>query len=374
MNGKKVLGMIFANIHEEALDALTNMRTMGSVPFCSRYRLIDFPLSNMVEGQITKIGVVTNANFNSLMDHVGTGKPWDLSRKTDGLYLLPPYSLNSTTMWGNRIDAIYGNMGFLDQSNQEYVLMTDCYNIMSIDYSKLFEAHEKSGAAVTIVGVKGKLPKNMSSLLVFNDVAADGKINEAVLDPATEDEVFYSCNIILIKKYLLQTLITNAHSKNEVSFQRSILMNCINSGKAYAYDATDCFVGTVDSVQSYYDISMSLLEKENRRKLFAPDAPIYTKERDDMPTIYGTEAKINNSLIADGCQIKGTVENCIIFKGVKVEEGAVVKNSILMQDTVIGENSKVNYIIADKNVNIKSGVELSGAANYPVSLSKDTRI
>ena len=151
-------------------------------------------------------------------------------------------------------------------------------------------------------------------------------------------------------------------------------MNCINSGKAYAYDATDCFVGTVDSVQSYYDISMSLLEKENRRKLFAPDAPIYTKERDDMPTIYGTEAKINNSLIADGCQIKGTVENCIIFKGVKVEEGAVVKNSILMQDTVIGENSKVNYIIADKNVNIKSGVELSGAANYPVSLSKDTRI
>ena len=130
-------------------------------------------------------------------------------------------------------------------------------------------------------------------------------------------------------------------------------MNCINSGKAYAYDATDCFVGTVDSVQCYYDISMSLLEGENRKKLFAPERPIYTKERDDMPTLYGTEAKISNSLIADGCQIKGTVENCIIFKGVKVEAGAVVKNSILMQDTVIGEGSKVNCIIADKNVNVK---------------------
>jgi glucose-1-phosphate adenylyltransferase len=374
MNGKKVLGMIFANIHEEALDALTDMRTMGSVPFCSRYRLIDFPLSNMVESGITKIGVVTNANFNSLMDHVGTGKPWDLSRKNDGLFILPPYSLNSATMWGNRIDAIYGNMGFLDQSNQEYVLMSDCYNVMNLDFEKLFEAHENSGAAVTIVGVKGKKPKDFTSVLVLDKVDENGKIIEASLDPDTNDEVFYSCNIILIKKYLLQTLITTAHSKNEVSFQRSILMNCIKSEKAYAFDATDCFVGTIDSVQSYYDISMSLLDRDTKNKLFDKERPIYTKERDDMPTLYGPESDVKNSLVADGCEIKGTVENSILFKGVKIEAGAVVKNSILMQDTVIGEGTKINYIIADKNVNIKSGVELSGAENFPVSLSKDTRI
>ncbi|MBR1763262.1 MAG: glucose-1-phosphate adenylyltransferase subunit GlgD [Eubacterium sp.] len=374
MNGNNVLGMIFANIHEEALDALTDMRTMGSVPFCARYRLIDFPLSNMVESGITKIGVVTNANFNSLMDHVGTGKPWDLSRKNDGLFLLPPYSINSATMWGNRIDAIYGNMGFLDQSNQEYVLMSDCYNVMNLDFEKLFEAHEKSGAAVTIVGVKGKKPKDINSVLVFNKVEENGKIIEASLDPDTNDDVFYSCNIILIKKYLLQTLITTAHSKNEVSFQRSILMNCIKSEKAYAFDATDCFVGTIDSVQSYYDISMSLLDKNTKNKLFDKERPIYTKERDDMPTLYGPDADVSNSLVADGCEIKGTVENSILFKGVKVEAGAVVKNSILMQDTVIGEGSSINYIIADKNVNIKSGVELSGAETFPVSLSKDTRI
>ncbi|MBR7061298.1 MAG: glucose-1-phosphate adenylyltransferase subunit GlgD, partial [Eubacterium sp.] len=168
--------------------------------------------------------------------------------------------------------------------------------------------------------------------------------------------------------------ITTAHSKNEVSFQRSILMNCIKSEKAYAYDASDFFVGTIDSVQSYYDISMSLLDRDTKNKLFAPERPIYTKERDDMPALYGPEAKVKNSLVADGCEIKGTVENSILFKGAKVEAGAVVKNSILMQDTVIGEDAKINYIIADKNVNIKSGVELSGAENYPVSLSKDTRI
>lgn len=374
MNGKNVLGMIFANIHEEALDSITALRTMGSVPFCSRYRLIDFPLSNMVESQITKIGVVTNANFNSLMDHVGTGKPWDLSRKNGGIYMLPPYSINSVTMWGNRIDAIYGNIGFLHQSNQEYVLMSDCYNVINLDYEKLFDAHENSGADITIVTVKGKAPAHINSVLVCKDIADDGRIVEAAVDPDIDGEVNYSTNIVLIKKYLLETLVTNAHSRNEVSFQKNVLMNRIKTGKVYAFDATDSFIGTIDGVQSYFDISMNLLDKANKNKLFNPERPIYTKERDDMPTLYGKDAKVNNSLVADGCEIKGTVENCILFKGVKIEEGAVVKNSILMQDTVIGRNSNINYIIADKNVSVKSEIELSGAANYPVSLSKGTRV
>lgn len=374
MNGKNVLGMIFANIHEEALGGLTEMRTMGSVPFCSRYRLIDFPLSNMVESSITKIGVVTNSNFNSLMDHVGTGKPWDLSRKKDGLYLLPPFSINSVTMWGNRIDAIYGNMGFLDHSTQEYVLMSDCNNIMSLDFSDVFKAHEDNDADITIVVAKAKKPQNITSLLVFNNIDADGRIQDAVIDPDTDDEVYYSTNIVLMKKYLLQTLVSKAHSKNEVSFQRNVIMEAIRTKKVYAFDATDSFIGTVDSLQSYYDLSMSLLDKGNKKKLFAKERPIYTKERDDMPTLFGKDAKVSNSLIADGCEIKGRVENCILFKGVKIEEGAVVTDSILMQDTVVGQNAKVNCIIADKNCSIKSEVELSGAPNYPVSLSKGTRI
>ena len=373
MNGKNVLGMIFANIHEEALDTLTNKRTMGSVPFCSRYRLIDFPLSNMVESSIAKVGVVTNANFNSLMDHVGTGKPWDLSRKTDGLYLLPPYSMNSVTMWGNRIDAIYGNLPFLNNSNQEYVLMTDCYNVMNIDFSELFDFHESRNADITIVGVKAAVPTNIKNVLRIDKVDENGKIAQASIDSA-QGEAYYSTNIVLIKKTLLEALVSASHSKNEVSFQRNVLLDSIKNKNVFAFDATDRFVGTIDSTQSYYDISMSLLKRENKKKLFCSDRPVYTKERDDMPTLYGTDADVKNSLVADGCEINGTVENCILFKGARVEKGAVVKNSILMQDTVVGENSKINYIIADKNCIIKADVELSGAANYPVSLAKNTRI
>lgn len=372
MNGKTVLGIVFANIHEEALDSLTDMRTMGSVPFCSRYRLIDFPLSDMVESGVTKIGVVTNANFQSLMDHVGTGKPWDLSRKTDGLYLLPPFSVGSASMWGNRIDAIYGNMNFLHQSNQTYVLMSDCNNVLNIDYSRLFNAHEESGADITILGVKGKMPQKIGSVLSFDSVDENGRITEMSLDKNPGGDGFYSCNIMLMKKYLLETLVTSAHSKNEISFQRSIIMSNVKNLKIHAFDATDSFAGTIESVQSYYDISMSLLEKENRKKLFS--SLIYTKERDDMPTLYGPDSRLKNSLVADGCIIDGSVENCIVFKGVKVGKDAVVKNSILMQDTVVGEGAKLNCVIADKNVSIKNNAELSGADTFPICLAKNTRV
>lgn len=374
MNGKKVLGMIFANIHESALDSLTAMRTMGSVPFCSRYRLIDFPLSNMVESGITKIGVITNANFQSLMDHVGTGKPWDLSRKNDGLFILPPFNVGSATMWGNRIDAIYGNKGFLEQSNQTYVVMSDCNNVLSLDYQALFDAHESTEADITIVGVRAPMPDKISSIICFDKVDESGRVTQMSLDSEAEGDVFHSVNIIIMKKYLLETLVTTAHSKNEISFQRNIVMANAKNLKIYAYDATKSFVGTVSSVQAYYDISMRLLEKESRQKLFNKDFPIYTKERDDMPSLYGPESKFNNSLAADGCIIDGIVENSIIFKGAKIGKGAVIKNSILMQDAVVGDNAKLNCVIADKDVSIKGGVELSGAPTFPVTLTKGTRI
>lgn len=374
MNGKKVLGMIFANIHEGTLDSLTASRTMGSVPFCSRYRLIDFPLSNMVESGVTKIGVITNANFQSLMDHVGTGKPWDLNRKNDGLFILPPFNVGSATMWGNRIDAIFGNMGFLEQSNQSYVVMCDCNNVLSLDYEKLFDTHEKSGADITVVGVKAPMPDKIGSILCFDKVDENGRITEMSLDRTDGGDIYHSVNIVIMKKYLLENLITQAHSKNRISFQKNVLMANVNDLDIRAYDATDSFIGTVSSVQAYYDVSMKLLKDESRHKLFSKDFPVYTKERDDMPTLYGPESSTKNSLVADGCIIDGTVENCIIFKGARIAKGAVVKNSILMQDTVIGENSNLNYVISDKNVQIKSGVELSGAPTFPVTLTKGTRI
>lgn len=373
MNGQKVLGIIFSNLHDEALNQLTDMRTMGSVPFCARYRLIDFPLSAMVRSGMTKVGIVTKANYQSLMDHIGTGKPWDLSRKHDGMFLLPPFNTANGFYTASRVDSLYNNRNFIRQSKQEYVLMSDCNVITSLDYGDLFDYQDQVDADIVIVATKGKCPENINNVLVFDKVDKKGRVTEVSLDPNTEEDVLYSTNIMLVKKYVLENLVNNAYTHNQHHFQKDIIMSNLGSLKLHVYQIND-YAETIDSLQSYYNVSMSMLERKNRTRVFDKERPIYTKERDDMPARYGIEAVVKNSLVADGCTVEGKIENCILFKGVTISKNAVVKNSIIMQDTVVGENSKLDCVITDKNVIIKHNVELKGAKNYPICLGKNSTV
>lgn len=374
MNGQKVLGIIFSNMHDEVLNQLTDMRTMGSVPFCARYRLIDFPLSAMVGSGMTKVGIVTKANYQSLMDHIGTGKPWDLSRKHDGMFLLPPFNSANNSYSISRVDALYNNRNFIRQSKQEYVLITDCNVVTSLDYADLFAYQEKENADIVIVATKGPCPKNLESVLVFDKVdKSTGRVTALSLDANTDENVLYSTNIILIKKYVLENLITNAYTHNLHHFHKDVIMSNLNTLKIHAYQI-DNFAESIDSLQSYYTVSMSMLQSKNRSKLFNSERPIYTKERDDMPARYGVDSAVKNALVADGCTVEGKIENCILFKGVTIGKGAVVKNSIIMQDTIVGENAKLSCVITDKNVVIKHNVELKGATNYPICLGKGSTV
>lgn len=373
MNGQKVLGIIFSNFHDEVLSQLTDMRTMGSVPFCSRYRLIDFPLSSMVGSDITKVGIVTKSNYKSLMDHIGTGKPWDLSRKYDGMFLLPPFNAAIDSYASSRVDAIYNNREFIRQSKQDYVLMTDCNVVTGLNYEDLFDFQDKVDADIVIVGTKGKVPENLKDVIVFDEVDKKGKVLQLSLDPVSDTEVLYSTSIILAKKYVLENAINNAYTHNRHHFEKDVLMSNLGSIKLYVYEA-DTYAETIDSLQTYYKISMSMLKKGNRNQIFKNTCPVYTKERDDMPAKYGLDSSIKNSLVADGCTIEGTVENCILFRGVTVGKDAVIKNCIIMQDTIIGENAKLNCVITDKNVIVKHNVELKGATNYPICLAKNSTV
>lgn len=373
MNGQKVLGIIFSNFYDEVLSQLTDLRTMGSVPFCSRYRLIDFPLSAMVGSGMTKVGIVTKSNYKSLMDHIGTGKPWDLSRKYEGMFLLPPFNASGASYASSRVDAIYNNREFIRQSKQDYVLMTDCNVVTGLNYTELFDFQDKVDADIVIVATKGKIPENLKDVVVFDEVDKKGRAVQISIDPITDDEVLYSTSIILAKKYVLENLINNAYTHNRHHFQKDVLMSSLGTIKLCVYK-TNTFAETIDSLQSYYRISMSMLKKDNRDKIFNSTHPIYTKERDDMPAKYGLESSIKNSLVADGCTIEGRVENCILFRGVTVGKDAVIKNSIIMQDTIVGENAKLNCVITDKNVIVKHNVELKGAANYPICLAKNSTV
>ncbi len=368
MRANNVLGIIFSNAYDDVLPELTNLRTMGSVPFGGRYRLIDFALSSLVNCGISKVGVITKSNYQSLMDHIGTGKPWDLSRKREGLYILPPFSnASSVGMYANRIQALYGRLGFIDRSNEEYVVLSDCNVVCNIDFREVFSLHDKSGADITIVYSRGEAPK-IADTLVF-DIGEDGRINKAAMNGFSSEDVDYSLNIYVMRKSLLQRLINEAISLNNTDFERDIIQKNTGSLRIFGYRISG-FARTIDSLQSFFNINMELLNNENRSDLFEPERPIYTKVRDNMPAIYGLGSNVRNSLVADGCIIDGEVENCILFRGVRIAKNAKVKNSIIMQGSFVSENAVIENVIMDKSVVITPNKSLCGASNYPVYVSK----
>lgn len=372
MRGNNVLSIIFSNSQDESLPLLTANRTMGSVPFGSRYRLIDFTLSGMVNADISKVGIITKSNYQSLIDHISNGKPWDLSREKGGLYLLPPFGNSDTGQYKNKIEALNGIMKFINHSREEYVVLADCNLVCNLDYADLITFHAENAADITVAYKRGAVPKNITDAMIFN-LGEDNRISEIVINPALEGELNYSANIFVMSAALLKRLIVDASSRNYNSFSGDILQRNEKNLKIMGYKI-NTYCSMVDSLMSYYDTSMELLKKDVRDQLFKSEYPIYTKLRDEMPTRYGLDSSISNSIVADGCVIEGNVENSVLFRGVSVGRGAVVKDSILMQDTYIGDNSTLDNVITDKSVTIKPETYLAGAKTYPIYFRKEAMV
>lgn len=365
--GNNVLGIIFSNAYEDSVSELTAARAMGSVPFCGRYRLIDFPLSSMVNAGMDHVGVITKSNYQSLMDHLGNGRPWDLARKRNGLRILPPFNSSHAGMYRNRIQALSGIMGFIHKSVEEYILLCDCNVVSNLDLNNLFRSHEQSGADITIMYKHGISPALRDHIHL--SLYEDGKVDQVYLSSEGGQECNYSLNAFLMRKSLLERLINNAVSLNQDSFERDIIQKYAGRLNIHGFKVEE-YVCTIDSLQSYYDHSMNLLGSKGFFELFTPDRLVYTKVRDDMPAMYGLGASTSNSLIADGCVIDGTVENSILFRGVHVAKGAVVRNSIIMQNSFVGEESHLECVITDKSVVIKPYKSLSGADDFPIYVGK----
>lgn len=371
MRGNNVVGIVFSNINEELIRELTDKRTMGSVPFGARYRLIDFPLSNMVNSGINRIGVITKSNYQSLMDHLGSGKPWDLSRKRDGLFILPPFG-NGNAEFNNRIETLNSISGFITNSNEEYVLLSDCDVVCNIDYHKVIQEHIKNDADITIIYKRGIIPKKMSEPLVLS-LDIDSRVKDILINPKIDTECSYGLNMIFMKRDLLMRLVSECISKNNGNFKRDILQKNVKKYKLYGYNLKG-FSRVITSMNSYFEANISMMENNVREELFRGNRPIYTKVRDDMPTRYGIHSRVRNSLIANGCIIDGEIENSVIFRGVRVGKGAKISNCVIMQDTTIEENCSLNYVISDKDVLIKEDRTLMGFMSYPIYISKASMV
>jgi len=374
MTGKgNILGLIFANMHDSSVIDLTKSRTVGSILFGGRYRLIDFPLSNMVNSEISEVGVITKSNYQSLLDHLGSGREWDLARKKGGLHLLPPFSHVGSGIYRGRLEALYGVWEFVENSTADYVVLSDCDVVTNIDFAPIVEQHIDTLADITVVYGKGIVTMEQAKNSTIVEVNEKNRIYDVLINPQISGACDISLNMFVISKEFLKNIVLEAASRSLYSFEKDILQAHVKEYKIMGYKH-DGYFSKIDSTNSYYKANMALLDTNIREKLFLEDSPIYTKIRDNAPAKYGIDASVKNSLIADGCIIEGTVENSILFRGVKVAKGATIKNSILMQDTVIGQKCDINYVVTDKKVMIGNYRLLTGSQFYPLFVGKGATI
>lgn len=378
LNSKiSALGIIFPNSYDATVPELVNVRLMASIPFASRYRLIDFMLSSMSNCNIDNISLLVNQNYHSLMDHLGSGREWDLVRKNGGLTLFPPNAEKATRNYSGRIPALANILGFLRSQKEKYVVMADSNVVANFDFTAMIKSHIKTGADVTIAYTEQEIPQGYRDLpdnqgFYYTFAIQNGRIHKIFVNPKEDGIYNLSMNVFVAEREFLIDLVNTAFVRGQKYFERDVLLNRLDdlNVQGYKYDG---YVARINSVQSYFEENMKLLDDANLNALFNA-SPIYTKIRDDNPTRYITGCKVENVMAADGCIIEGEVENCVLFRGVKIEKGAKVKNCILMQDTVVEAGANIEYLVTDKKVVISADKEMKGTDSYPVYIAKNSKI
>lgn len=338
--------------------------------------MIDFLLSSMVNCGIDNISILVRENYFSLTDHLGSGREWDLVRKKGGLNIFPPFAQKSMNVYGGRIEAIAGILGFLRSQKEKYVVMADTNIAMNFDFNAMIDAHIASGADITVSYKKEELPADLQTMRDDSskgtyytfDMDEEGRINGIHINSQKSGVQNYGMNVYVMERELLIDTINTAFIGGGVYFERDILLPHLEDMKICGYEYTR-YTSRILSLRGYFDENMKLLDDENLDALFSGHA-IYTKIRDDNPTRYIGDAKASNVMIADGCVIEGEVENSILFRGVKIGKGAKVKNCILMQDTVVEDGVDIEYVITDKKVTITENKHLNGTDSFPVFVAK----
>ena len=375
-----VAAIVFSNLHDQYVPELTSLRTMASVPFGGRYRLIDFTLSNLVNSGITDIRVITYYNYQSLMDHIGSGKDWDLARTHGGVKIIPPYmnafANNGKVPYSSRLEALKSISNTIYNLTCDYVVLSDSDIICNVDIAEMVKQHQQTGADLTVAVKRFHVDPSFSRSAVLIGSDENGRMTDALAHPEeVEGDFDVNINILVFSRSYLQGIVREAIARGYTSLTKDVLArNAVyNDFRVYRYEG---YYGRIDSLMEYYARSMEMIsDPEARDSLFRQkDRPIYTKVKNSPPTKYIPGSKVENSLIADGCVIEGTVENCILFRGVHVGKNTFVKDSIIFQDTIIGDNVFLNCVITDKNVVIRDARMLSGHKSMPFFIEKSKMI
>jgi len=369
------MAVIFPNSYDSLVPELVSDRLMASIPFASRYRMSDFLISSMVNCGIDNISLIVRKNYHSLMDHLGSGREWDLTRKNGGLNIVPPFAQKTIKLYNGRVEALESIKRFIASQKEKYVILTDANLAVNFDFKALLDKHVETGANITIVYNRQEIPQSFKNpnveikdMYFTVDVTSDGKIKKINMNSTKPGVQNFSMNIFVIDRELLLSLIDEAYVNGYTYFERDVLAPRTGQidMRGYCYDG---YVARIVDTHSYFEENMKLLDEKNLDALFSGN-PIYTKIRDDNPTRYINGCRVKNIMAADGCEIKGDVENCVLFRGVKIGKGAKVRNCVLMQDTVVEDGADIEYLITDKNVTIRAGKHLKGNDTFQVYVAK----
>lgn len=367
---KNVLGLVNIQEDNSLIRELTASRAVELVPFAGRYRLVDFTLSSMVNSGINHVGIMLPDKPRSVLDHVRSGKEWDLSRRHEGLFYLPAVKVEKEAREGD-LKNFYANADFFEHNAQKYVLVTSGSFIYNMDFNELLAYHQDKGADITMVYHIEKGENTGKNAVLAT--ADDGLVEDIVEKPVVYDGSKVSMGIYLMEKRVFVELVRNAyeHGGNDLLVDGVIR----NAGKykMYAREHTG-YVAHVESMSAYYKSSMDLLRYDVWEELFMGKNPVYTKVKDEVPVQYKEEAQVKNALIANGCIVYGSVESSILFRGVKVGKGVKIKNSVIMENCELKDGALIENVICDKNVVVSKDKWLKGAPNYPLIVTKNVTI
>ena len=367
-----VMGIIFANIYDSSLGELTNKRTMASLPFGGRYRQIDFTLSNLANAGIRRIGILSRYNYQSLMAHIGSGEEWNLELQDGGLEYLTPYSLSDfNPTYRGKLEALNAVKEYMNYgSEDDYVVLFDSSVLCNIDLNKVVDNHIASGRDITVVTKEGIA--NSSKLLDLCFKLDDkGEIADIAVDYVADSDYLASTGIFVISKKLLMHNVQECVARNLYRFERDFLLRQYLAGdlsiNIYQFDGVALYN---ESTEEYFHNNLALIDDKVWYDLFQKERPIYTKVRDRVPSYYGEDAHLPNCVIADGCVLEGTAINSVLFRQVTIGKGSVVESSLIMNDTVVGENCELKYVILDKDVTVRDGSKLIGTPTSPIIIQR----
>ncbi len=351
---KKIIALILAGGQGSRLKLLTQNVAKPAVAFGGKYRIIDFVLSNCSNSGIDTVGVLTQYKPQKLNLHIGIGSPWDLDRVHGGVQMLPPYQTAAGADWyKGTANAVYQNLQFCDEYDPDYILILSGDHIYKMDYSEMLEYHVEKGADATIAVIP--VPMEEASRFGIMNTDENAKIVEFEEKPANPKSNLASMGIYIfnyqkLKKYLIEDA---KDPKSDYDFGKNIIPKMLqDKGKMYAYTFKGYWkdVGTIESL---WEANMDLINSDGKTDLLNPKWPIYSQNMSRPPQFVGKTAKIENSIISEGCIIHGQVSNSVIFPGVQIDENARVANSIIMSDCVIGKNVIVDKAILSSNVTVK---------------------